>query len=101
MAFRAMWLEPDDYPRLLGSADIGVSLHASSSGLDLPMKVRWGKATMSGWLVQCCAAICGLRAHHIYYVHFVHRCGFVECVQYRKALVALVRCVQKVCGESA
>src|SRR4029079_13251659 len=51
VAVRTLWLEPGDYPVLIGMADAGLCLHQSSSGLDLPMKL----ADFRGAGIPACA----------------------------------------------
>jgi beta-1,4-mannosyltransferase len=52
---RAEWLPAAEYPAFLAAADVGVSVHRSASGVDLPMKI----ADLLGAGVPVCALAYG------------------------------------------
>lgn len=65
IATRTVWVAAEDYPLLLGSADLGLSFHRSASGVDLPMKI----ADMFGAGLPVCALEYGAVLGELVHAH--------------------------------
>ncbi len=61
ITLRTVWLCESEYPALLAAADLGISLHRSSSGVDFPMKV----ADMLGVGLPTCVLDYGPCLHEV------------------------------------
>ncbi|KAI0478404.1 glycosyl transferase group 1 [Xylariaceae sp. FL0804] len=79
------WLGLDDYARLLRCADLGVCLHMSSSGVDLPMKV----VDMFGSGLPV-AAYAGYRSFGELVREGVNGCGFETAAELAAVLTRLL-----------
>jgi beta-1,4-mannosyltransferase len=40
VCIQTIWLTASDYPKLIACSDLGLSLHTSTSGIDLPIKIQ-------------------------------------------------------------
>lgn len=79
------WLSNRDYAQLLAAADLGISLHKSSSGVDLPMKI----VDMFGAGLPV-AAYSNFESFSELVKEGVNGCGFTDAPELQKVLRRLL-----------